>query len=216
LKTGLLGGMFDPVHNGHINCAVLSAKLFELEKVALIPAGRPPHGKKTVASTEQRLDMLRIALENHPDFEISRVETERETTAYTIDTVKELKRTYGDNLYFIIGMDAFAEIDTWKNAEELLKSVNFIVMPRSGMDMKEIVRKLQRAFKEQIAPGRSADELETAVFNDSPFTVYFPDAPETDISSSIIRQKIRHGESIENLVPPGVEEYIKRGGVYTV
>jgi nicotinate-nucleotide adenylyltransferase len=207
--------MFDPVHNGHIDCAVLSAKLFGLEKVVFIPAGRPPHGKKTVASAEQRLGMLRIALENRPDFEISRVEIERETTAYTIDTVKELKQIYGDNLYFIIGMDAFAEIDTWKNAEELLQSVNFIVMPRSGMDKEEVVRKLQKAFKKQVSPGRAGDELETAVFNDSPFTVYLPDAPETDISSSIIRRRIQHGESIENLVPPGVEEYIKRGGVYT-
>jgi len=203
------------VHNGHIDCAILSAKLLGLEKVVFIPAGRPPHGKKTAASAEQRLDMLSLALENHPDFEVSRVEIERETTAYTIDTVKELKRIYGDNLYFIIGMDAFAEIDTWKKAEELLRSVNFIVMPRSGMDREEILRKLQRAFKKQVSPGRSADELATAVFNDSPFTVYFPDAPETDISSSIIKRRLQRGESIDNLVPPCVEEYIKREGVYT-
>ncbi len=207
--------MFDPVHNGHINCAVLSAKLFGLEKAVFIPAGLPPHGKKTAASAEQRLEMLRIALGNHPAFDVSRVEIDRETTAYTIDTIKELKQVYGDNLYFIIGMDAFAEIDTWKNAEKLLRSVNFIVMPRAGMDKKEVIGKLQRAFKQPVSSGRTADEWETAVFNDSPFAVYFPNAPETDVSSTIIRERIQHGESIGNLVPPGVEEYIKREGVYT-
>jgi len=207
--------MFDPVHNGHIDCAVFSAKLFGLEKVVFIPAGLPPHGKKTAASVEQRLEMLRIAFENHHAFDVSRVETERRTTAYTIDTVTEFKQIYGDNLYFIIGMDAFAEIDTWKNAAELLRSVNFIVMPRSGMNKTEVTGKLQKALKQPVSPGRTPAEWETAVFNDSRFAVYFPDAPETDISSTIIRRRIQCGEAIENLVPPGVEEYIKKGGVYT-
>ena len=129
----MLGGTFDPVHTGHLAIADTAAAQFALDSVLFIPASLPPHKQDyTVSSFEDRAAMLESALSKRPGFFISRLEADRTGPSYSIDTLAELRQQLGNevNLYFIIGMDAFAEIVTWKEYDRLLDFAHFIVVDR--------------------------------------------------------------------------------------
>ena len=137
-KIGLIGGTFDPVHNGHLHLAEQAQKFFDLERVKFIPAFRSPH--KLVIDPEScknRLAMLALALENRPRFSVNKIEIEKPAVSYTIDTLKALKFENSDwNLFLILGTDAFQAIDTWKQSPQLLDFCNILVGKRPGADFK--------------------------------------------------------------------------------
>lgn len=217
---GLMGGMFDPIHMGHINCAEQAADLFNLEKVYFVPTAVPPHKKIGNAEAEDRFAMVRIALANQARFEVSRFEIDKEPPTYSIDTVKDFLKRHGPKLYFVIGMDAFEEIDTWKSSESLLRICNFIVISRPGWDARKTAEKLENSFKEKNVELKQISNKGDATneflrLTGSTCSVHICPSAEVDISSTAIREAIRKGKPIKNLVPEGVEQYIIDKGLYS-
>jgi nicotinate-nucleotide adenylyltransferase len=189
LRLGLFGGSFDPVHRGHLQLARAAQNAFHLERVLFIPARKPPHKKDRVVSpAAQRLRMLSIALRPYPGLGISRFELRRTATTYTYQTVEYFRKRYpGAKIFFIIGSDSLAELSTWKNAEHLFSLCEFIVGKRAGFTGATIPRQAVVRFLPHLLPA---------------------------VSSSLVRRNAAAGHSILKLVPPGVERYIERTGIY--
>lgn len=200
-KVGVLGGSFDPIHNGHIAVAQQAAAALGLEKVLLVPAGTPPHkDPSSLAPARDRLIMARLACSNMRGLEVCDIEVKKEGVSYTIDTVRELKRALGDEveLRLVIGEDTVGELSTWKDAGRLVEEVEFIVVCRPGFraDFEGLARELGSGAAEKL--------------KDSVVKVGEP----ADVSSTEIREKVRSGESISGLVRAPVEEYIRERGLY--
>jgi len=191
-RVGLFGGTFNPLHNAHILVADRALEQFELSRVIFIPNGIPPHKELTNGATkEDRYSMVKAAVDGKNRFSVSRIEIDRDGPSYTIDTIRALKDDYPEGICFIVGADRLIEIDTWKEAEELLRSVPFIIAPRPGVTL--------------------------SAFAEPPFdqaAIYPLDMPEIDLSSTRLRRMVRDGESIDRFVPAEVAEYIVRHGLY--
>lgn len=218
-NIGLFGGMFDPIHMGHLNCANQAAELFGLDIVYFLPTAVAPHGKKGKAKAEDRFTMTQIAILDNPRFELSRYEMDKRTVAYTIDTVRAFKKRLKCNIFFILGLDAFEEIHTWKSAGRLLRECNFIVIPRPGSISTDTAGKLETNLSKknnhirltQRSGGPCGEFFRVA---GTDFGLYLCKAVELDISSTGIRKKIGKGESIKYIVPASVEQYILKERIY--
>lgn len=211
-KIGLLGGTFDPVHNGHLQLGQIVLDRGELERVLFIPAAHPPHknGSK-VSGGSHRLKMLRLALADKDGLELSDIEMGRGGMSYTIDTLKELRRAYESETacHFIIGSDAFAEIETWYRWRELLVSINFIVAVRPGFSVKEIERLIARnGFQPE------SEKHDRWINPRHGNEVFFLADKTVDISSTDIRTRISRGVNWKHMVPEIVADYIGANGLY--
>jgi nicotinate-nucleotide adenylyltransferase len=189
---GILGGIFDPVHNGHLAAACLARDFFNLDKVYLIPAGTPPHKSGSVAATAgHRLAMLKLAVKDTRHMTVWDEEIRRDGVSYTVDTIRQITRKHpAVPLYFIIGSDNLGEIVTWHDYRRILSAVVLCVAHRPG-------------FPLTIPPELRVGEIRT-----------FP-SPEWSISSTMIRGYLRGGYSCDYLLPRGVAAYIKRHGLYS-
>ncbi|HZJ76071.1 MAG TPA: nicotinate-nucleotide adenylyltransferase [Oscillospiraceae bacterium] len=199
-KIGIVGGTFDPVHYGHLFIAQTALDELNLNKVLFIPTGKPPHKReKLITEAYRRIDMLKLAIEGNPKFDISTTEIVREKTSYTIDTIKELQQYYNKKtkFYFIVGSDAFIKIEAWKEYKNLLGLTKFVVMAR-------------QIFKDQLLDEKI--KLLTEEYNAD---ITRLEIPILDISSTDIRRRIREGRSIKYLLPGDVEAYIFNYGLYT-
>lgn len=197
-KIGIMGGTFDPIHNGHLLIAEYARNHFELDMILFMPTGNPPHkNENNISSDKHRYNMVLLATNSNENFILSTMEMDRQGITYTIDTIKALKTMYEDvDLYFIMGSDSLLQIHKWKNYEELLNICKFIVASRPGYDnnmLENIIKDLN--FK----------------FNSPIFTM---EAPLLDISSSEIRERIKNNKSISYLVPRPVEIYIHKNKLY--
>lgn len=197
-RIGILGGTFDPIHVGHLMTAEAVRDEFGLDKVIFVPAAVPPHKMdQQVTEARHRYLMTVLATNSNPHFDVSSIEMDRPGPSYTIDTIYELKRQYGENtdLFFITGADAIAEIPTWDRIEELLGLCQFIAAARPGFlpnvdNIREYFGELGKA---------RIHRLET---------------PELEISSTNIRYRVERGFSIKYIVPSTVENYIYKEGLY--
>lgn len=211
-RIGLLGGTFDPVHNGHLQLGKSVLSRCGFDKIQFIPAAYPPHkDEKIVCDIEHRLQMLRLAISGSRHFEISEIEVARDKISYTIDTIEGLKRSSSSlsRYHFIIGSDAVSEIETWHRWQELLYSTNFIVAVRPGFSLKEIERLLER---NGFFPERSRGDR--WVCERSENEILFMTGEIADISSTDIRSRIAADRSWRLLVPPKVADYIIRNKLY--
>jgi nicotinate-nucleotide adenylyltransferase len=197
-SLAIMGGTFDPIHNGHLVVAEQARHNFNCEKVLFVPASMPPHKtERTITSVEDRLAMTKLAVASNPWFEISTLEIDRPGPSYTIDTVKTVLEIYHpEKLYFITGADAVLEILTWKSVEELLDLCYFIAATRPSYDLSELQHELS------ILP-------ETHLRKIIPFYV-----PSLAISSTDIRRRVRLKEPIKYLLPEAVENYIHEHLLY--
>jgi nicotinate-nucleotide adenylyltransferase len=198
MKIGVLGGTFDPVHRAHIRMAEAARKELDLAKVIIVPAGQPvmkPGDRVTPAAP--RLEMLRLALTGRPYLKISRIEIERPGPSYTVDTLEALRKQYGAGaeLYFILGWDSLAQLPDWREPQRIVAMCRLVAAPRPGFP-----RPALPALEEKI-PGISRK-------------VTFLNKPNLDISATVIREKVRRGESIDDLVPAPVAAYIKKHRLY--
>ncbi len=194
-----MGGTFNPIHNGHLIIAEDVREQFHLDRVLFIPSGQPPHKPDTeVINAQYRYEMVRMAVESNPFFEASRIEVDRNGLTYTINTLQELKRTYGEgvDLYFIIGADVAGELVTWREFRQVFQMCEFIAILRPGHD--------KLAFENTIEKNRK----------DFGVRIWQAQSRLVDISSSDIRKRCERDESIKYLVPDNVEEYIRRSGLY--
>ncbi|NLJ78640.1 MAG: nicotinate-nucleotide adenylyltransferase [Tissierellia bacterium] len=198
-KIGIMGGTFDPIHNGHLILAEHSRINFGLDEVLFIPTGNPPHKDEDgISSDIHRYNMTLLAIETNPYFNISTMEMERQGNTYTIDTIRQLQEEYPSvDFYFILGSDSFSNIDRWKDYMKLVTLCEFIILKRSGtgedgeLDMR--VREFNRRYNSSF---------------------HILNAPNIEISSTGIRNNIGMGLSIKYLVPEGVEAYIERERLY--
>jgi len=195
---GLLGGTFDPPHVGHLWLATLAADQLGLGRVLLVPAGQPPHkAGRPLSSAADRLRMTRLAIGDDPLMELSGIELERPGPSYTIETVEELLRTYGDRtrLVLLMASDTLAGIDAWREPDRLLSLVEWAIGTRPGTPLPSRAE-LQERF------GAAADRI------------HLLDGPSLDVSSSQIRRRVAAGRAIRYLVPRAVEELIVDRGLY--
>lgn len=141
-KIGILGGTFDPVHNGHLQLAKAALIEFDLDKVLFIPSAFPPHKGDVIANFSQRVAMLELVCENKTQLEVSTIERDLPKPSYTIDTINALRGdcSGGESFFFIIGSDAFLEIPTWKGYEIVLTKTNFILARRAGYKLPDLTR----------------------------------------------------------------------------
>ncbi len=185
-KIGILGGTFDPPHNGHLLIANEVLDVLSLDEVWFMPNQEPPHKlKSNGASTQNRIEMLELAIDGHPNFQIEKIELERTGRSYTIDTMKLVKERYpSDEFYFIIGADMVEYLPKWNKIDELVKMVQFVGVNRP-------------------------DYLE-----ESPYPIINVTVPEIGVSSKLVRNRIKEERTIRYLVPDLVRTYIEENMLY--
>ena len=210
-KTGILGGTFDPVHNGHLAVAELVLNQLRLDRILFIPAARPPHKPQAaITPFSQRSAMLEQALADYPQFELCSIEENRPGPSYSIDTIRQLARqsSKAEAFFFIVGLDAFVEINTWKEWRKLPKLASLVIInrysPRS-VDSAAIIPRLFSGYKEKKKGTWSAEKGNN---------IYFLAMNPLPVSSTEIREKVRAGKPISRLTPDRVAKYIRTYGFY--
>ena len=217
-RIGLLGGTFNPIHNGHLGIAAEVAERLHLRKILFIPSGIPPHkDPRKLVSGCHRLAMVRLAVGAFPKFEACDVEVSRPGKSYTVETVRLLQTAYPDDtLFFILGVDAFAQIHTWEKPDLLVSLCRFVVLSRpghpfSGLPMDGLFASLDRTALARLDEGKQ----DTYVVSEGPNRgFYLIRIPPCRISASDIRRRIRRGEEVRNCLPPQVASYIIKHGIY--
>lgn len=195
-RLGIMGGTFDPPHYGHLAVAEAARTAHGLDAVLLLPAGVPSFKRDmAVTDAEHRFMMAFLAAGTNPFFFASRMETDREGITYTVDTISELKRLCPENtkLFFITGADAFRDVFKWREVEALFVMCGFIVATRYGVMPQEAAEEAQYRFGAEV---------------------HILQIPALDISSSDIRRRVAEGQPVKYLLPPEVEQYIHKYGLY--
>ncbi len=198
MKIGIFGGAFNPVHNGHLNIADAFYEDLKLDKMLLIPTANPPHKSGAgLLSGDDRINMLRLAIENKP-YEISTIEFERNDKSYTYNTLLELKRLYPEaELFLIIGADQIINFEKWYRYSDILDMVTLCASARESEEEKQIIIKSAQRLGIQ-------DRF------------YMSDRAVLRVSSSEIRDKIKNGSDVSKLLPKKVFDYILEKGLYRV
>jgi nicotinate-nucleotide adenylyltransferase len=213
MKLGLFGGAFNPIHRCHLLVAETARTQLGLDSVLFIPTGGPPHKPPSdFIPAKHRLEMVRLAIAPYPYFQLSDIETRREAKSYTIDTVRTLKETYPPDtrLVFIIGLDAFLELPSWREPERLLESCDFAVVSRTGFQFKSLENLpiLGMTDPDQLAR-LDAGQLEKYAFRlKSARALWALAIPPCEASSQEVRRRLKSKQGIENLLPTAVESYI--------
>lgn len=213
-RLGLLGGTFNPVHEGHLRAADEVRLRFGLSRVLFIPSYIPPHKRTTdMASPEDRYAMVELALRSHPEMEASALEIEAREKSYSIITLNKLRAVFADAwMFFILGIDAFLEIETWRSYREVLAQCRFIVISRPGFDLAAARQALPPEYAGKIRDCGGAGAIGDGTV--SRYRVFLAAIQALDISSTDIRGRIKAGRPIHGLVPELVEEYIRRKRLY--
>ncbi|GGJ74225.1 putative nicotinate-nucleotide adenylyltransferase [Pilimelia anulata] len=191
-RIGIMGGTFDPVHHGHLVAASEVADRFALDEVVFVPTGEPwQKTKRSVSPAEDRYLMTVIATASNPRFTVSRVDIDRPGPTYAVDTLRDLRATYGEKaeLYFITGADALGRILSWKDSDQLFALAHFVGVTRPGFTLSDA--------------HLPAD------------TVSLVQVPAMAISSSACRERVAAGKPVWYLVPDGVVQYIAKRRLYS-
>ncbi len=196
-KIGILGGTFNPPHNGHLYLAKKIKAEFLLDKVILLPNGQPPH-KKGLASAKDRAEMIKLLIDGEKGIELSDIELKRRGTVYTVDTLTELSKVYDKKeLFYLIGSDTLFVVDTWKNFDEVAKLTQFICLNRPGSEegIKNRAEFLNEKFDAEI---------------------FLSEYSGPDVSSTQIREyaKTENTEVLKGLMPENLIRYILENKIY--
>ena len=192
MKLCVFAGTFNPIHNAHIMMAKYILNNFDFDKFLFIPVYIPPHKDYDRDMCVHRLNMVKLAIEDVPEFEVSYIEFQRNDKSYTYLTVNELYKKYQveGKINFIIGTDAFKNIETWYESDKLKQLIDFIVFIRGN------------------------ESVNFDYLSEKGYNYKFARMNFVDISSTMIRNLIENNEEISNLVPAKVEEYIRKNGLY--
>jgi nicotinate-nucleotide adenylyltransferase len=195
MRLGVLGGTFDPVHNGHVAAAEAAVDCANLDEVVFVPTGNPPHRPPAEASPSQRLEMCRLATADDPRFAVSDIEVTRAGPSYTLDTLWALR---GANphaeLFLVLGWDAASQLRSWHRPDDVLALAPIVVVTRPGRN----------------APAEA--DIRTAGLD--PARIVLCPRPTPSVSGSEIRRAIAAGKSVASMVPPAVERYIAAHHLY--
>lgn len=197
-RLGIMGGTFDPIHVGHLACAEQAREAFSLDAVVFVPAGCPVYKKdRRVTDAQSRLEMCRLAVRSNPFFDVSSIEIDRAGDTYTVDTLRQLRAHYPENveLFFITGADAVVNIVRWHESAQVAALARFIAVTRPGFA-------LTPAHKRLLAEGGA-------------FSVSYLEVTALAVSSSDLRRRVARGESIRYLTMACVKDYIESHGLYS-
>jgi len=197
-KIGVLGGTFDPIHDGHLRLAEAVYHDLALDKVLFVPAGEPPHKRgRSITPSYHRAKMAELALEEYPHFEMSRVDLDRPGPHYSVDMVARLRADYqisAHDCFFIIGADSLMDLPTWRAPQQLLNLCRLAVAHR---------------------PGYQPDLVNlTTQLPNLPQKIDWVELPDTPISSTSLREAVGRGESIAGYTPQVVAWYIQQARLY--
>jgi nicotinate-nucleotide adenylyltransferase len=209
-RIGILGGTFDPVHCGHLDMGDAAALALGLTRVYVLTANVPPHRPQPLASSFHRFAMVSMAVAGRPGWRASELEVRFEPPSYTSTTLRRFReRGFAPHeLFFVLGADAFADIEAWHDYPAILTAANFAVVARPGFPVDEMAGKLPRLAARMVrAPVEGASLREPAIV--------LIGASTAGVSSTAIRQHRAAGESIAGLVPPSVQQHIEQHGLYT-
>ena len=198
MKKAIFGGTFDPIHKGHVLVAYETLDNLHLDKILFMPAGNPPNKiNKKITDAHIRYDLVKKAIEDESQFEISDYEINKKENSYTYETVEFFSK-YQSNIewYFLIGGDSLMDLENWKNVERILNSCKLVVYSRSGFSVEEVLEQKSRIEKK---------------FNNK---IIFLDMPIIDISSTDIRKNIKNGINVDYSLPKGVEGIINKLHLY--
>ena len=212
-KIGLFGGTFNPIHLGHLRSAEEICESFQLDQVIFIPASHPPHKKKEgLLPAPLRAEMVRLAVSDNPRFSFSEIELERPGKSYSLDTIEHFRHHFGPqtHLYFILGLDAFLEISTWKEYAALFGLCHFVVMTRPGFE-KYFIREY---LPVELDGDFCYDTQQGGYAHVSGFFIYPREITALDISSTRIREYLGAGRSVKYLLSPLVEAFIHKQKLY--
>jgi nicotinate-nucleotide adenylyltransferase len=212
VRTGILGGTFDPIHLGHLAVARVAQQALGLDRVLIIPSHTPPHrSMRPSASAYHRFAMAALAVAETDCCLVSDLELVAGGISYTCRTLERLHAAGFDarDLYFLTGADAFAEIESWKDYPGILTQAHFVVVSRPGRSAAGLRQTLPALASrmEDVTNRRAPDASD-------PGTIFLIEAETPDVSATTIRQRLLHGESLTGLVPPAVEAHIRRHRLY--
>jgi nicotinate-nucleotide adenylyltransferase len=209
MSVALFGGTFNPVHFGHLRLANELAKLLQVKPMRMLPCAVPPHREEPCASAEQRLAMLELAIDAQPILATDDLELHRAKPSYTIDTLELVRQRIGAQmpLFFCMGMDSLAGINSWHRWRELLNFCHIVVYPRPTWEISS-----QEELTDWVDQ-HQCDNL-SALKQSPAGHLYICDLPVMDLSSSEIRDYIKQGKNIDHMAPESVIEYIKLHSLY--
>lgn len=198
MKIGVIGGTFDPIHNGHLTVAATVREKLSLDEVIFVPAGQPwQKADRQVSPVADRLEMVRLAVDGRPGYGMSTVEASRPGNSYSLETLTEIRHRLGegDELYFVLGWDSLAQFPGWYAPERIIRLCRLVAVPRPGYPRPDV------SAMEKALPGISA-------------RLVLLDEPHIDMSASQIRERVAAGQPISDLVPAAVAEYIEEHRLY--
>lgn len=218
LRLGLLGGSFNPVHNGHLAIARRTLEVLELDQILFIPTSQPPHKpNSSLAPAQDRYEMVRLAIASEPSFASSDAEIRRPGKSYSIDTVRLLQQQYGaqTQLFFLIGIDAFLDFPTWRDPLALLELCTFVVLSRPGLSFESLstvalLPPIPQSSLADLDAGRIS-QLDVPLKKEH---LTLLQLPPSAVSASDVRARIRRRLPAANLLPPLVESYILQHHLY--
>ena len=216
-RTGILGGTFNPIHIGHLRAAEEIADRIGLTRVIFVPSARPPHkreaGEDPIAPAAERLAWVRTAVAANPLFEVDTLEIDRDGPSYLVDTLRAMReRTAPELPVFLLGADAFREIETWREPENLLALAHFAVATRPPLGRERLAAWLPASL---AAPFEMADDGRTAWHRDAGTWIRLVEITALDVSASAIRDGLRAGRSVRYLLPEPVHAAVLASGCYT-
>ncbi len=210
-KIGIFGGTFNPIHIAHLRVAEEVLEFLELDRIFFVPSYRPPH-KDIFSLTpfEHRYEMVRLAIEGHPFFEVSDIEAVLGGVSYTVRTLQHLRDILSAEIFFLMGSDSFLEIETWWHYQELFSLASVAVVVRPNYSLEKFASFVETRINEGYVFNGELARFE----HPSLFPVYIIKVTSMDISASRIRRLVGEGRSIRFLVPEAVRNYIIKMGLY--
>lgn len=214
MNIALFGGTFDPIHSGHLRAARAAARKYRLTRILFVPSGNPPHKvRDKLTAFAHRYAMVALACAADRRFFPSLLEAPRPDGRphFSIGTVRAVRKSLGarDNLFFLVGADAFLDLPHWHQYRRLVGLVNFIVVSRPGYSSEEIRKALPR---ELLRPAKLGKQADTIRLRQTRLRIL--EGVDVPIASRDIREAIRAGRRVTGLVPPLVEQYILKEGLY--
>lgn len=214
MKTGILGGTFNPIHLAHLRIAEEVEQACQLDRLMFIPAAEPPH--KDVdgqVSFAHRLAMVKAAIRDCPKFQASDLEIRRTGKSFSVDTLEILRKDDSQGeLYFIIGLDSYRDIASWKDFTRIFSLCHLVVMTRPGVDINDPLAPLPVAVHQDFCYDKTAARMQHKSGN----SVIFLKETCLDISSTKIRSMLADGQTVDHLITPAVANYINQHGLYQV
>jgi nicotinate-nucleotide adenylyltransferase len=209
-RIGLLGGTFDPIHWGHLEAAFAAETALKLMRLLVITSHVPPHRDAPRASAFHRFAMVALAVAGRSGWRAADLELRLDAESYTADTLRRFhERGYAPSeLYFIIGADAFADIQSWKDYPDVLEYAHFVVVSRPGFPVGDLPHRLPTLAERMVTP--PLDEI-----SNLDTMIVLVDSPTSSVSATQIRERRGRGESISGLVPDPVRQHIEQHGLYT-